>query len=175
MWRYLGTVILLVALAGCGGSSTPAQTSRPSSTSSSVAALPPLGPVGMVQAADGTVWATYVKSDAIAALDEQGRPGPRVQVGDGPLRIAELDGSLWVTSIRDGNLTEVEPASGAVRRTVHLDGEPEGVAAYQGDLWVVLQKDAALVEVDPSDGKVPHRYGVGGARGSSYQANSRSR
>jgi DNA-binding beta-propeller fold protein YncE len=116
----------------------------------------------MVQAADGTVLAAYVKSDAVAALDAQGRTGRPVHVGNAPLRIAELAGSLWVTSIRDGNLTQVDPASGAVRSTVHLDGEPEGVAAYQGHLWVVLQKDATLVEVDPAEGKVLHRYGVGG-------------
>ena len=163
MWRYLGTVVLLATLAGCGGSSVPAGGSpHPASSSPSVASLPPLGPVGMVQAADGTVWAAYVKSDAIAALDAQGRPGPPVHVGNAPLRIAELDGSLWVTSIRDDNLTEVDPASGAVGRTFHLDGEPEGVAAYQGHLWVVLQKAATLVEVDPADGKVLHRYDVGG-------------
>jgi streptogramin lyase len=162
MWRYLGTVVLLTVLVGCGGSSTPAAP-HPSSSSPSTAGLPPLGPVGLVQASDGTVWGAYAKSDAIAALDKQGQPSSPVHVGDAPLRIAQLDGSLWVTSIRDGNLTEVDPASGAVRRTVHLDGEPEGVAAYQGHLWVVLQKDAALVEVDPSNGKVLHRYGVAGA------------
>jgi streptogramin lyase len=163
MWRYLGTVVLLAALAGCGGGSTPAVGSKHRSTSSpSSAVLPPLGPVGMVQAADGTVWAAFARSDAIAALDAQGRPGSPVHVGDAPLRIAELGGSLWVTSIRDGNLTEVDPGSGAVRRTVHLGGEPEGVAAYRGHLWVVLQKDATLAEVDPADGKVLHRYPVGG-------------
>jgi streptogramin lyase len=69
---------------------------------------------------------------------------------------------LWVTSIRDGTLSEVDPASGAVRRTVHLDGEPEGVAAFRDRLWVVLQAAATLVEVDPADGKVLHRYPVGG-------------
>jgi outer membrane protein assembly factor BamB len=172
MRRYLGLArgVAVVALAltatACGGSSTPAPapqaSTSPTGGSTASTALPLAGPVGMVEAADGTVWAAWSGSDAIAPLDGDGAPGAPVDVGDTPLRIAELDGSLWVTTIRDGKVHQVDPQAGEVRRSVDLGGEPEGLTGLDGHLFVVLQADAVLAELDPADGSVVRRYAVGG-------------
>jgi len=77
--------------------------------------------------------------------------------------MAVLDGALWVTTIADGRLTEVDPATGTVVRSVDVGEEPEGIAAFDGHLFVVLQKEAVLVEVDPRTGDVLGSYRVGGA------------
>jgi streptogramin lyase len=166
MWRHLGAIVVaLGVVAGCSGD--PAEQVAPGSASDSASPTPPpapslLGPVGLAQAADGIVWAAWSGSDAIAPLDGEGRPGEPVEVGDTPLRIQELDGSLWVTTIRDGGLTQVEPATSTVVRTVTLGEEPEGLTALDGHLFVVLQAGAALVELDPTTGDILRRYDVGG-------------
>jgi streptogramin lyase len=108
------------------------------------------------------VWAAWSGSDAVAPVTTDGTGGKRIAVGDTPLRLLALDGSLWVTTIRDGSLTEVDPATGTVVRTVQLGGEPEGLTALDGHLFVVLQKDGKLAEVDPTTGAVVRRYDVGG-------------
>ena len=160
--------MLLAMLVGCGGDGAEADpTTSPSGTASaessaSSSALPLLGPVGLVEAADGTVWAAFAGSDAIAPVQGDGTGRDPVEVGDTPLRIAELDGSLWVTTIGDGGLSEVDPQTGAVGRTVTLGEEPAGITTLDGHLFVVLQAGAALVEVDPADGAVLRRYDVGG-------------
>lgn len=166
MRRYLVPgLVLVVLLTGCtgGGQGTEPQGASGSSSSSASSAPALRGPVGLAQAPDGTVWAAWAGSDSISPIVGDGTPGAPVAVGRTPLRLLEHDGSLWVTTIRDGGLHQVNPASGAVVRTVQLGGEPEGLTAYDGHLFVVLQADAALVEVDPADGSVVRRYDVGGA------------
>lgn len=162
----LACAVGLVTATACGGSSIPAPapqaSASPTGGTPASTAIPLAGPVGLVEAADGTVWAAWAASDAIAPLDGDGAPGDRVDVGDTPLRIAELDGSLWVTTIRDGMVHEVDPQAGEVRRSVALGGEPEGLTGLEGHLFVVLQADAVLAEVDPADGSVVRRYRVGG-------------
>ena len=165
MRRYLPVVAALVVLTGCGGGSEADHASAsPSPSSSSTAGKAPaqFGPVGLAQAADGMVWAAWSQSDTVAPVQEDGTAGAAIAVGRTPLRLHELDGSLWVTTIRDGGLTEVDPASGAVVRTVTLGEQPEGLTSLDGHLFVVLQEGAALVEVDPADGAVLRRYDVGG-------------
>ena len=110
----LAAVLALVTVAACGGSSTPTPapqaSAKPTGGTDASTALPLVGPVGLVEATDGTVWAAWAGSDAIAPLGGDGAPGTPVEVGDTPLRIAELDGSLWVTTIRDGMLHPGRPA-----------------------------------------------------------------
>lgn len=158
----LAGVLTLVTVTACGGSSTPAPSPQASASPTGGTEAPLAGPVGLVEAADGTVWAAWAGSGAIAPLGGDGTPGDRIDVGDTPLRIAELDGSLWVTTIRDGLVHQVDPQAGEVRRTVALGGEPEGLTGLDGHLFVVLQADAVLAEVDPADGSVVRRYRVGG-------------
>jgi streptogramin lyase len=161
MWRYLAALLTGLALASCGGGSDgePAATGAPSSTPSTAALF---GPVGLAQAADGQVWAAWSQSDAVAPVRADGTAGKPVAVGRTPLRLVELDGMLWVTTIRDGGLSQVDPAGSTVVRTVNLGEQPEGLAALDGHLFVVLQEGAALVEVDPADGARVRRYDVGG-------------
>ena len=148
-------------LTGCAsGSSAPAESSTSPAPASSGPLL--LGPVGLADV-DGTAWAAWSASGVVTPLDADGRPGEPVPVGDTPLRMAVLDGSLWVTTIADGRLTEVDPATGTVGRSIDVGEEPEGVVAFDGHLFVVLQKEAALVEVDPSSGEIVARFDVGGA------------
>ena len=163
MWRYLGTAVLLVVLTGCGGASGGGADRTPGgSTPPSSAQPPPLGPVGMARTPDGAVWVAYAASDGIARLDAKGRPGRLVHVGDAPLRIAVLDGSLWVTSIRDGRVTQVDPAAGTVVRSATVGDQPEGIAVYRRRLFVVQQARGALIEVDPATGRRLHGWLVGG-------------
>ena len=169
--------LLALVLAGCGGDGStgddhaagPASTApsadgspTPSAATGNAAGL--LGPVGLAQAADGTVWAAWSASDAVAPLEgADARPGDPVEVGDTPLRMVLLDTTLWVTTIRGGELVQVDPATSSVVRRVTLGEEPEGVAVLDGHLFVVLQAGQALVEVDPGDGALLRRYDVGGA------------
>ncbi len=154
--------VLVLLLPGCG-SGTGSADASPTASTAPVATGPTLfGPVGLAQAADGIVWAAYAGSGAIAPLDGAGRPGAPIEVGDTPLRITALDGSLWVTTITDGLLHQVLPTSATVVRSIDLGGQPEGLTTYAGHLFVVLQAAAELVEVDPADGSVVQRYGVGG-------------
>ena len=165
---------LTLALTGCGGddegaaagptTATPSEqeSTEPTPSTGNDAGL--LGPVGLTQAADGTVWAAWSASDVVAPLEgADAQPGEPVEVGDTPLRMVLLDNTLWVTTIRGGELVQVDPATSSVVRRVTLGEEPEGVAALDGHLFVVLQAGRALVEVDPADGALLRRYDVGGA------------
>ena len=167
---------LLLVLAGCGGSdgddsADPARSGKPLPTGSSSSAAPSsgnaaglLGPVGLVSAADGTIWAAWAASDVVAPLEgADAQPGTPVEVGGAPLRMALLGNTLWVTTIRGGELVQVDPVTSSVVRRVTLGEEPEGIAAFDGHLFVVLQAGQALVEVDPADGALLRRYDVGGA------------
>jgi streptogramin lyase len=121
-------------------------------------------PVGLVTAADGTVWAAWSASGAVAPLEgADAQPGEPVEVGDTPLRMALQDTILWVTTLGGGELVAVDPATSSVVRRVTLGEEPEGVAPLDGHLFVVLRAGRALVEVDPADGALLRRYDVGGA------------
>ena len=86
-----------------------------------------------------------------------------LEVGDTPLRMVLLDTTLWVTTVRGGELVQVDPVTASVVRRVTLGEEPEGVAVLEGHLFVVLRTGQALVEVDPTDGALLRRYDVGGA------------
>ena len=169
----LGLALVLAGCGGDGGSSADDGAAGPTSTGSSADGTPSastgnaaglLGPVGLAQAADGTVWAAWSASDVVAPLEgADAQPGTPVDVGGTPLRMALLDNTLWVTTIRGGELVQVDPVTSSVVRRVTLGEEPEGITALDGHLFVVLQAGKALVEVDPADGALLRRYDVGGA------------
>ena len=77
--------------------------------------------------------------------------------GDSGLAWAE--GSLWVGQHRDRRIHQVDPASGAILRTIASDRFVTGVTWVDGELWHGTWEgdDSELRRVDPADGTVLER------------------
>jgi streptogramin lyase len=89
-----------------------------------------------------------------------------VAVGTPPLRIAASGDQVWVTSQRDGTLTELDPKSGdVVGRPHELEPGISGVAVGGKWVWVTNPRRGLLLRVDPGEGRVLERINVGGAPG----------
>ena len=76
------------------------------------------------------------------------RPGGGQPGGTSPYWIAATGKTLWVTSQRDRELVEVDPAAGRVLRRVALKGVPNRVIADRaGKRLFVTEDNADLVEI----------------------------
>lgn len=85
-------------------------------------------------------------SGAVREIDL--RPGGGKPGGTSPYWIATTGKTLWVTSQRDRELVEVDPAAGRVLRRVALKGVPNRVIADRaGKRLFVTEDNADLVEI----------------------------
>jgi outer membrane protein assembly factor BamB len=77
--------------------------------------------------------------------------------GDSGLAWAE--GSLWVGQHRDRRIHQVDPASGAILRTIASDRFVTGVTWVDGELWHGTWEgdESELRHIDPADGAVLER------------------
>lgn len=76
------------------------------------------------------------------------RPGGGKPGGTSPYWIAAVGKTLWVTSQRDRELVEVDPAAGSVLRRVALKGVPNRVIVDRaGKRLFVTEDNADLVEI----------------------------
>ena len=159
----LGLLALLALSGACGAATRDAATPSRSGASRAPASLvrTAAGPVGLTVDSRGRVWVADADAGRVSRLDAAGKPDLGRPVGQAPLRLAGLDGGIWVTVFSDGALRRLDEITGRVTRTVRTGPEPEGVTAAFGSLWVVLQASAELLRVDPHDGRITERYRVG--------------
>jgi streptogramin lyase len=77
--------------------------------------------------------------------------------GDSGLTWAE--GSLWVGQYRDRRIHQVDPATGAIVRTIESDRFVTGVTWVDGQLWHGTWEgdESELRHIDPADGSVLER------------------
>jgi len=150
---------VLLAVAACGSSGSPARTS-PARTSAAPARVLVAGPVGLL-AVGNTVWVASSGAGTVVAFDARsGRRGARVAVGATPLRLA-WDGRLvWATVFGAGRVVAIDPGRARVVRRVAVSGQPEGIVAAFGAIWVVRQQARALSRI-ASDGRITSTYRVG--------------
>jgi len=73
--------------------------------------------------------------------------------------LAWAEGSLWVGQYRDRKIHQVDPASGAVLRTIESDRFVTGVTWVDGELWHATWEagESELRHIDPDDGAVLER------------------
>ena len=66
------------------------------------------------------------------------------------------EGSLWVGQYRDRRIHQVDPASGAIVRTIESDRFVTGVTWVEGELWHATWEgeESELRRVDPQTGEV---------------------
>jgi DNA-binding beta-propeller fold protein YncE len=103
------------------------------------------GPADMAFA--GTqAWVVTHRDNTLFGLDlannRATRLGTLASGGDAAVeRLALLGGSLWATG-RGAPLVEVDPATGAIRRTVDIGGTGIDLVATSGALWVPVRTAA---------------------------------
>jgi Streptogramin lyase len=68
--------------------------------------------------------------------------------------LAWADGYLWVGQYRDQQIIQIDPASGAVIRTIATERFVTGVTWVDGELWHGYSEDGSggLARIDPDDG-----------------------
>jgi glutamine cyclotransferase len=84
--------------------------------------------------------------------------------------LAWAEGSLWVGNYRDRKIHQIDPATGALRRTIESNRFVTGVTWVDGELWHGTWEgdDSDIRRIDPSSGAVlariemPQRTGVSG-------------
>jgi glutamine cyclotransferase len=99
------------------------------------------------------------KIDAASGAVVASIPAPG-KGGDSGLTWAE--GSLWVGQYRDRKIHQIDPATGAILRTIESNRFVTGVTWVDGDLWHgTLEDDASeLRRVDPANGAVLERLAL---------------
>jgi streptogramin lyase len=89
-----------------------------------------------------------------------------IPVGAGPLRVAAATDAIWVTSERDGTLTQLDPESGdPVGKPLQLGAGVSGVTVGAGSVWVTDPRRGELLRVDPKTARVVKTIAVGGQPG----------
>jgi len=80
--------------------------------------------------------------------------------GDSGLAWAE--GSLWVGQHRDRRIHQIDPATGAILRTIASDRFVTGVTWVDGELWHGTWEgdESELRHIDPADGTVLERVSM---------------
>ena len=69
------------------------------------------------------------------------------------------EGSLWVGEYRDRKIHQIDPATGAIRRTIESDRFVTGVTWVDGELWHGTWEgdDSDIRRIDPGSGAVLER------------------
>lgn len=140
MLRFCVLLVLMFAVAACGGAAatpTPRSSPMPAPT---LAPTPSPSP-------------SPAPSPLTPAV---------IEVGRGPCAITELDGSIWVTNYGDGTLSRIDPATNAVDEPIQIGSSPCGLTAFDHALWVGVLGTNEVVRFDPASGSVTKRVDVGG-------------
>ena len=76
--------------------------------------------------------------------------------------LAWAEGSLWVGQYRDRRIHQVDPATGAILRTIESDRFVTGVTWVEGELWHATWEgdESELRHIDPADGAVLERLAM---------------
>jgi YVTN family beta-propeller protein len=154
--------VLCLALTGCATSDAGEQGTPPNGTAS------------------GRSSSTSAASPA--ATSPPPPEGVRVEVGDGPCGIEEVDGVVWVTLFNEDEVVRLDAATGKVLGTTPGTGsQPCGVTAGGGSLWTADYQGGGTTRIDLRTGKVtafvetgPGVYDVVYARGAAWVTNQGS-
>ena len=171
--RCAVTVLALLSLlAGCGGSGEPNEstaTARPASTTSQANALHVVASLKLSDGANtmvatpDTLWLLGGPSGVLTKVDPVTNTVVKEVTMPHPPGFGAFAGSLWIASLLDSAVMELDAHSGRVLRTIESTAgtpfyRPSGVAATGDDLWVLNHGDetvrSTLTHLDARTGEV---------------------
>ncbi len=105
---------------------------------------PAIDPAGLVYA-DGALWIVASAKRLVLPISPYAintgfvNTSTGMRVGHAPADLAYGEGSLWVDSHGDGTVSQIDPTSQRVIRTIHLGYRPGGLAAGAGAVWATAR------------------------------------
>jgi YVTN family beta-propeller protein len=101
------------------------------------------------------IWTTSVPGDRVQRIDPVTGTVTKTVSLDGVTTggLAFADGGLWIADLTDNELIELDPVSGAQRRTIPLSVQPTALAIGNGTIWVADYNQNKLVDVDLKTGE----------------------
>ena len=107
----------------------------------------------------GALWVANAGSDSISRVSADGEV-ETIAVGHDPRAIAVGGKSLWVTSVADHTVWEIDPETLSARRTIPVDGRPTAIAADATGAWVAAGQSGTVTRID-GGGARAHDVGGG--------------
>ena len=106
-----------------------------------------------------------VPSNSVAAISPgKGKVVAQIPVGVLPSAVSFGSGSAWAANKSDHTLSQIDPFTRAVVKTIPLGGlTPDAVAAAPGAVWVFNGVSGTLLRIDPDVGAVAERIQATGS------------
>ncbi len=82
------------------------------------------------------IWVTNFYAKSVARLQPNGTLKDRIGVEDGPSGIAFVGGYILVANYGGRSVSQIEPGSGKIMRTVTVGRGPTGVTFDGVNIWV---------------------------------------
>jgi hypothetical protein len=129
-----------------------------------------VGSNGAIAYAAGVLWVaaqpardlygTLIRVNA-ATGRRSGQPAVPLPASSDRYKLAVGDGGLWLSG--NGEIWEIDPATGQPRITVDAGAPVTGLVIAQGSVWAIAGTPAAgsVLEIDPADGSVIRRADLG--------------
>ena len=116
--------------------------------------------------AEGSIW-VVTQSGMLDRVDPKtAKVVAKIPVGATSYEAVSAFGSIWVTNRSDRTITQVDPATNKVTKTVDVpDVQPGGIVAVGSELWVGNDSsgETQVIRLDPVSGKAS-RVEAGGGR-----------
>ena len=105
----------------------------------------------------GSLW-VVTQSGRVDRVDpDTGRVVARIKVGSTSYQAVATPGTIWVSNRNDSTLTQIDPDTNTVVRTVQLDGvQPGGMTYAGGSLWIGddTSGDNEVLRMDPQTRRI---------------------
>ena len=110
-------------------------------------------------AAAGALWVgdDTQGSTRLFRIDLATRHVTRVRAGARPGYVAAAGGSVWVSNVEDGTVSQIDPSTGRTVRTVEVGISPVNLAGISGpkpEVWVPDDAGSAVFRIDARSGDV---------------------
>jgi len=100
-----------------------------------------------------------VASMTLVRIDQGTHERMESAVGDGVSGIALGEGSVWLASVRDRSVYDVDPETMKLRNRIPMPEQPLEIAVGAGSVWVTTS--TTLFRIDPVIGEIVERISLG--------------
>lgn len=116
-------------------------------------------PSALAADAHGALWIAH-RSGSITRI-QAGTSDRWITIDGSPTAILVAFDAIWVTDIANDRVLELDPSTGAMRRSIRVGIGPIAITATSHRIWISTITDGWLQPIDPTTGRVGRHVPVG--------------